>query len=218
MIEKFAVIFDMDGVLVDTNGFILDSFNTFLKPYGLSIDGEEFKGYLGITAKGLVERWKKEYGIVFDENFIKEETTRMHLDSLKGYVVDPHLTGLLRNLKENNVPMAVGTSSPRKRAEKILDILGIRNFFPSVITGDDVSTHKPDPELFLKVAEILGIEPHMCAVIEDAENGIEAAKRGGMKAIGYTTKYHKREELKKADLIIDNFTELSYDKIKRLFE
>jgi len=58
----------------------------------------------------------------------------------------------------------------------------------------------------------------MCAVIEDTENGIEAAKRGGMKAIGYMTKYHKREELKKAGLIIDNFTELSYDKIKRLFE
>ncbi len=214
---KYTVIFDMDGVLVDTNGLIFDSFNVFLKPYGLSINDEEFKGYLGITAKGLVERWRKEYGIVFDENFIKEETTRMHLDSLKGYAIDPRLIGLLRDLRENNVPIAVGTSSPRKRAEKILDILGIRNFFSSIITGDDVSTHKPDPELFLKVAESMGVSPNTCVVIEDAENGIEAAKSSGMKAIGYMTKYHKREELKKADLIIDDFAELSYERIKKLF-
>ena len=214
---KYVVIFDMDGVLVDTNGLILDSFNVFLRPYGLSINSEDFKGYLGITAKGLVERWKKEYGIIFDENFIKEETTRMHLDSLKGYVIDPQLVELLRDLRENNIPMAVGTSSPRKRAEKILDILGIRNFFSYVITGDDVSTHKPDPELFLKAAESLGVDPHICVIIEDAENGIEAAKRGGMKAIGYVTKYHKREELKKADLLIDNFAELSYERVKVLF-
>ncbi len=214
---KFAVIFDMDGVLVDSNKLVLDSFNKLLEPHGISIDENKFKEYLGITAKGLVEKWKREHNVVFDENFIKDQTTNLHVASLKDNRIDVHLFRFLTELKENKIPVGLGTSSPRKRAEQILDILGVRKFFSSIVTGDEVQEHKPNPEIFLKVAKELKTPPESCVVIEDAANGIEAAKRGGMKAIGYLTNYHTKEELKKADFILDNFSELNLEKVKKLF-
>ena len=86
-----------------------------------------------------------------------------------------------------------------------------------VIAVDDVAEHKPNPHLFLMAAKRLNISTKYCVVIEDAASGIEAAKRGHMKSIGYLTKYNTKAELRKADLIIKNFSELSYQRIKKLF-
>ena len=216
--QQFAVIFDMDGVLVDSNKYILDSFNTILQPHNFSIGHEQFKQYMGITAKGLVEKWKQRYNLAFDENFIKEETTKLQIDYIKNHTVDADLLRFLNELKINKVPIGIGTGSPRIRAEKILDALKIKEFFSIIVTGDEINEHKPHPEMFLKVSEKLQIEPRKCVVIEDAANGIEAAKRGNMKAIGYLTKYHTKQELGKADMIFNDFSELNLVKIRNLIQ
>ena len=215
--KNFAVIFDMDGVLIDSSQIVFESFNKILEPHNFRINEEEYKQYLGITAQGLCNKWKKEYGLDFTAEFIADETTRLQMNVLKSKPMDPSALNFLKELKRGFIPIGLGTSSPRIRAEKILESLGIKNFFGAIVTGDEVIEHKPNPEIFLKVSEKLGIAPEKCIVIEDAINGVEAAKRGKMKAIAYLTGNHKEEEFKHSDFILRSFSELSLEKISKLF-
>ena len=113
--------------------------------------------------------------------------------------------------------MAIGTSSQSDRAKSLIRLLGIEEYFSVFITANDVNKHKPDPQVFLEAAKKLGIIPENCVVIEDAPVGIEAAKRGNMKAIAILRDYNTKEELKKADLTINSFSELDYDKLSGFF-
>lgn len=116
-----------------------------------------------------------------------------------------------------NKNMAVGTASQGYWVKKLLKILKVANYFSAVISADDTVKHKPDPEIFLLAAKKLKILPQKCVVLEDSESGIKAAKRGGMKSIGVKTAYNTEESLKNANLIINDFSELSYHKISQLF-
>ena len=216
--DKFGVIFDMDGVLVNSTKYIWESFNHALKPYGVHFSNKDIKKYLGLSLRDDLELWKKEYGIELEFDKFSEDTLKIQLNLLKNAKVDLNLLKLLQELKSKDIPMGVGTSSLRWRAERILKILNIYNYFLTMVTAEDVTNHKPNPDLFLEVAKRMKIAPENCVVIEDASSGIEAAKRGKMKAIGLITEYNNKKELKDSDLIIKDFSELSYKKIKNLFE
>lgn len=217
--KKIAVIFDMDGVLVDSPKYVWKSFNRLLEPQGIHFNDEEIaREYLGRSIRDQINLWKEKYKINLDMDEFSGRAWKIQLDLMKGIKVDAYLLNLLNDLKLNGVPMGVGTSSRRFRAEKILDLLKIRSFFSVIVAADDVTKHKPDPELFLTVARKLDVKPENCAVIEDANSGIEAAKKGHMKVIGYLTKYQTIEHLKKSDLIISSFKELDTRKIISLFE
>jgi len=215
----FAVIFDMDGVLVDSNKYILDSFNQILKPHKIFINRDNFKTYMGITSRGMQDRWKRDYGLDFDKEFLAKETTRLQIQFLKKNAkTSKALLNFLKELKNHNIPIGVGTSSPRYRAEKILGFLKVKRFFSVIVDGDEIKKHKPDPEIFLKVAKALRIKSEKCVVIEDSALGIEAAKRAHMKTIGYLTRFHTRTELKDADITVNSFTKLSFKKVEKLIK
>lgn len=130
---------------------------------------------------------------------------------------DSGLVTLLDDLKSHDVKMGVGTSSQKFRAEKILELLKLRDYFPVLVTANDVQRHKPHPDLFLEVASRMGIIPERCVVFEDAYSGIEAAKRGNIKAIGYLARHNDINELRNADLVIKRFLEVSYERISKMF-
>lgn len=214
---EFGVIFDMDGVLIDSTKYIWESFNKMLKPYGIHFSDNDIKKYLGLSLRDQVALWKKEYGIDIDYMKFSKEAGEMELNSMQNKRPNKRLLNLLNELKKKKVRIGIGTSSLRWRADRIIDLLKIKEYFPIIVSSEEVINHKPNPDLFLKVAEKINIPPENCVVIEDAASGIEAAKRGNMKAIGFLTKYHKKSEFKKADLIINDFSEVSYKKIKSLF-
>ena len=132
--------------------------------------------------------------------------------------INPTLLKLLTDLSKNNVLMGVGTSSYTDRTHKILELLGIKNYFSAISTAEEIHEHKPNPHIFLDVAKKLGAHPKNCIVIEDASVGIEAAKRGNMKVVGYVHSYTTREQLKEANLIIEDFSELSYNVIREILQ
>ena len=146
-------------------------------------------------------RQKEEY---FIENIINNK-----INPIKG------VKKLMNDLKQAGFKIGLGTSAPIYKAFPVLENLGINDFFDATITDEEVSNGKPDPEVFLKAAKKLDIKPEDCVVIEDAPNGIDAAKNGGMKCIGITTT-HKKEALKKADIIINSFDELTVEKIQSM--
>ena len=214
---EFAVIWDMDGVLVDSTKNIWDSFNKLLKPHGIHFSGEDIKKYLGHSLRDQIASWKERWGIDLEVEKFSKQAGEAELQVMEKKA-DKNLLKLLNELRKNKVPMGVGTSSLRWRAEKILNLLGIKDYFSILVTAEDVTNHKPNPDIFLKVAKKLMVKPENCVVIEDASSGIEAAKRGNMKAIGHLTKYHKKSELEKADLVIENFSDISYSKIHKIFK
>lgn len=217
--DNFAVVFDMDGVLIDSTGYIWASFNKLLGPLGVHFDEAAIRKYMGLSLQDVVALWKKDLGIDVGDlsDFAKKCYAMQEELGLMAEVADENLFRLLEGLKTKDVPMGVGTASFRVRTETILSGLGIRTFFNAVVTAQDVSEHKPNPQVFLEVASQLGVPPEKCIVIEDAGLGIEAAKRANMKAVGFLTKWNSKEELARADRIISSFQKLSFKELQSLF-
>lgn len=214
---EYTVIFDMDGVLVDTPRIIEAALKDVLRHYKIRLTDEEIKSFLGTSLRDKLKAWKGEYGIDFNIIDFSNELWSKELELMANANADKEVLRLLRDLRAMGVRMGVGTSSTKQRAKEMLEKFKLGGYFSAVVTSEDVSEHKPSPHIFLEVAGKLGASPGHCVVIEDAPNGIEAAKNAGMKVIGYKTEYHTKEDLKNADLIISSFAELSFERIKELF-
>ena len=213
-----AIIFDMDGVLIDSIKPIWESFNRILKEEGVYFSEDYIKRNLARSLRDNLQAWKTEFGIKdYDLMEFSKKAGEIQFELMKEEKVNHRLFNLLQESKKNNIECAVATSSLRWRAEKILDLLDIKNFFSMVVTADDVKNHKPAPDVFLEAASQLKVNPEECVVIEDAGNGIDAAKHAKMKTIGLITKYHQADELDHADMVIKDFSELNIEKIKKLF-
>lgn len=218
--EFDAIIFDMDGVLVDTTGWNTIAVNKMVKRYGFQLSTEDRRKTLGMTLADQIKIWKKHFGIketIDPEKFKRQfERTSFRLmkDELKP---DKHLLRLLLDLRRHNIKIAVATSAGSKRARKVLRLAGIYKFFKVIVTEEDVTRHKPDPDPFLKAAEKLGVAPGRCIVFEDSPNGTLAAKRGGMKSVALLTKYTKRESFSDtANAIISDFSQINIARLNRI--
>ena len=211
------MIFDMDGVLIDSSKFIMDSYNKMLSWHNIYLDKEAIRPYLVQTLKETLSEWKRKYGLDFQfEKFAREYGVIEQKLIRKQATLDKGLVGLLEGLRQKNVPMGVGTASIRRRAIKILNHLGISDYFQSIITADDVIEQKPNPHVYIAAGEGLNIPGGRLIVIDDAGKGITAGHRAGAKCVGKLHEYNDREELKEADLIITNFSELNYEILKNL--
>lgn len=219
MFEKYLVIFDMDGVLADTGPIHFQSWIKMAnEDAGVNFTKEFFEESFGqqsipITRKlvgnnveqALVEKWAN-----LKENYYRE-MVKDKLEPLPGVIE------LIRDLKKDNIKLAVGSSGPLENVELLLTSLKIKHYFDVVITAEDVKNGKPAPDVFLIAANRLNLKSEDCIVIEDAPVGIEAAKRAGMKTIGLTTT-HKKEELLQADIIIEDLTNIHKDDILKLLK
>jgi len=205
-----AVIFDMNGVIINDERIHQESWRRFCKKYGFKIKEKEFKQKVfGRTEKETLEYLFK--SDIDEKNLSKYSNERVDIaiklisDKLRLIV---GLKDFFEYLDNRNVPMALATSSRRKYMNFILDSLKITKYFNVIVTAQDIDKGKPDPEIFLKAAKLLGVNPTDCLVIEDSISGIKAGKAASMKVVAITTT-HKSEELILADKVISDFTKLS---------
>jgi HAD superfamily hydrolase (TIGR01509 family) len=183
-----AVIFDLDGVLLDSEPIYLAATNAVLAREGKNLSPEENARYIGWRYSDILREVIPRLGLVHPPEHYVRETRREVLRALSGPLDPPPGTvALLDRLDAAGVPRAVGSSSGHAWVETILDGLGLRERFPVVVGGDDVARGKPAPDIFLRCAELLGVRADRCVVIEDSPNGILAARRAGMAAIGLRT-------------------------------
>ena len=217
-----AIIFDMDGVLVDTAPYIHKAFDIILKKHGIKLSELEKRKTLGLSLRDQIKIWRADHNIKEEinlEDFSSEsariEKELMKKDNLK---IKKSLSKILTQAKAEGIKLAVGTSSTHKRAIDMLNLFDLTPFFDVIITSEHVTNHKPHPDIFLKAAEKLGVNPKNCVVFEDAVNGVLAAKAGGMKAIAVLHDFNSVGEFEgKADLIINDFSEVSLKDIEKLF-
>ncbi len=217
----FALIFDVDGVILNSTSYNKTSIDKLLGTYGFTIadlPDSSNEDWRGRSLKDILTAAKSKYGVDLDvETFSRQsgEISFAMMEADGQLQPDPFLIKLLKELKNNNIPMGIGSSSRRWRIDHILKIFNLADYFSVVITAEDVATQKPDPNIFLTVAERLSVPTNKCIVVEDAPSGIEAAKRAGMKVAGFNG--FIKEDLAGVDLLINNWSDLSYLKLLSLF-
>jgi len=206
-----AIIFDMDGVLVDSEPFHVEIEKQQFLLNRLPISDEEHRRYMGVASDVMWKEIAKRHSL----NVSVEEITEQNriesirfFSGLKEIPVMPELPELLERLKQKNYPMAVASSSFPEIIELILKRTGLRKYFQVVVSSQEAGKSKPEPDVFLLAAEKLGIDPHDCLVIEDSGNGIKAAKAAGMRCVAYQSPAVNPPSQKQADAVIKSYSEL----------
>lgn len=219
MNKEIAVIFDMDGVICHTNPYHSLAFREFFSTRNLAPTDEEFAQHMfGKSNSYILSHFLKRP--IAGEELLQLEEEK---EGLFRKIYEPHveplagLVNFVNDLKSNGVRLGVATSAPYANLELILSKVPIRETLGSIMASEDVKKHKPDPEVYLTSAKNLGVSPDQCVVFEDSFSGISAALNAGMKVIGVLTS-HTKEELPICNLYIDDYSELSFDKIAALFD
>ncbi|MGY4884355.1 MAG: HAD family hydrolase [Nanobdellota archaeon] len=215
--KDFAAIFDMDGVLVDTYDIMWGTHRKELQKYGIFLTDKDILKYVGTCAKDNVKAWNEEYKVNINPEEYCPRVWGIQAELFKTLTVKPSLMNFLEELHNNSVPKGVGTSAHKSRVEDILKNTSLINYLPLFVASEDVTHHKPHPEVYLKVANMLNMNPENCVVFEDARSGIQAAKAGNMKAVGVLNGHNTLEELSQADMIISDFSEIDYNRLYSLF-
>lgn len=216
---KIAILFDMDGVLVDNMTYHMDAWRNFCKTYHIALTDEEINHYInGRIAREVLEYLFKKSLTTAEVASYSQEKEKIYQEHYKPYIKPT--TGVidfLQSMQSNGVIMAVATSAPPANVDFTLDGVGIKHFFSAVVDASFVERGKPDPQIYLTAAEKLKADPGSCIVLEDSLSGVQAGLNAGMKVVAISTT-HTREELQQTQphLIIRNFTELNYLKIQSL--
>jgi HAD superfamily hydrolase (TIGR01509 family) len=209
----------MDGVLLDTSSLIWNSFLHSAQKHGFDLSKEKYENVLGISFSDCIPRWEKEHGVTIDSDSFRKTAVAHQFENIRGEnILIPGVQSFLDGLKMRKIPMAIATTSHPLRAQKYLEAANLSSYVEVIITSRDVQRHKPFPDVFLCAAEKLSIEPSRCVVVEDAPVGILAGHRAGMKVIGMTTPPATHQLLREADLIVSNFSQLSYETLVKLAE
>ena len=204
-----AALFDLDGTLIDNNAYHLQSWILYLKNLNREITEEEYKAHVnGRTNKDVIEYIYQRKMEDAEAMVYAQQKEAIYRDLYQADITPVNgLLELLQALKDKNIPMAIATSGIQVNIDFMFSHIPIRQYFQTVVNSSHITKGKPDPEIYLKTAQILGVAPKDCLVFEDAIVGILAAKAAGMKVIGVLTT-HNATELSGADLVIKDFTEL----------
>jgi len=205
----FGLIFDMDGVLVDTGEFHKKSWFALAERVGWKISEGQFWQTFGMQNPQIIPM-VTDRSYTWDQIQSLGEWKERRFRALSAGGVDllPGVQRLIEQCKRAGFRVAVGSSGPRANVEMIVRATDIANQFDALVTGDDVSRGKPAPDTFLKAAEKLGVSPARCVVIEDAVQGVQAGKAAGAKVIAVTNT-RKREDLWQADRVLDSLEEIT---------
>ena len=194
--KDIALIFDLNGTMIDDMQYHAEAWYSILNDdlkAGLSWD-EVKKEMYGKNDELLIRIFGKDH---FTAEEMKELSIEKERRYQRAYLPQLRLLKglrlLLEKAQEMNIPMAIGSAAITFNIDFVLDNLDIRHFFQAIVSADDVTTSKPDPETFLQCAKLLGISPEKCIVFEDAPKGVEAAQNAGMKTVVLTTMHGEKE-------------------------
>jgi HAD superfamily hydrolase (TIGR01509 family) len=216
-----AAIFDMDGVLIDSNPFHIQKWTELLRAHGIAYNAEhlpkQILGYRNDAAFRLF--FGPHLGQEEMEQLSEELEARFRLVFRQHARPLPGLKPLMDECRAAAIPMAVASSAMSKNVDFVVDVLELRPYFTTIVSGDEVGHPKPDPEIYVKTAERLKLAAAKCVAFEDSFVGIESAKRANMKCVGIASTF-PAEELRRqtpADLVVNGFEELSLARLRALF-
>lgn len=209
--EFTAVIFDMDGVLINSETFYSEMEQVHFKMLGLNIPHEEHVTYQGTATDEMWRTVKEKHGVPHSLEELVEMTGSLTIPTfqeMEEIPLMPKIKDLLEVLKGKNIPLALASSSYPEVIDIVLDKSGLRKYFPVTVNSKMVGKSKPAPDIFLLAAKLLGVDPGECIVIEDSTNGIRAARDAGMYCIAYNGPGAEFQDQSQAQQIITDYGEI----------
>jgi len=212
-----GVLWDMDGVLVDTGEFHFQAWSQILPEYGLSMSREFFRSTFGMNNAGLLSVLLERTPDLEFVTKVSDHKEHVFRQAVRGHAQPlPGVRDWLEHLMLAGARQAIASSAPPANIDILVDALDLRSYFDAIVSGYNMPG-KPDPSVFLKAAHRVDVVPEQCIVVEDAIAGVEAAKRAGMRCIAVTTT-NPAQALSKADVVVDRLDELPESTFKRLLD
>ena len=208
---KKAVIFDMDGVIFDTERVYLEIWKSVFEKYGYKMTKELYITVMGTGRKNVIKTFLENFGddLPIEKMYEEKDNQLFYIIENQGIPLKKGVKELFSMLKEKNYKIALATSAKRDRVEKQIKDKWLKESFDAIVCGDDVEKGKTSPDIFLKAAKEIDVEPENCFVVEDSPAGIKAAFSGGMKGIHV-------EDLKVADEDILKYCQKSFKDLQEV--
>lgn len=214
-----TVIFDMDGVIVDTEPVHHYAYVQHFKQLNIEVSPEMYASFTGNSTKNIYERLKETYNLSQDVQTLVETKRNLFNDAFDSkedlYLLDG-VEDLIKDLYTNGMQLVLASSSANVTIERIFDRFNLHHYFTHKVSGEDFPKSKPHPAIFLKAAELAQTPVENCIVIEDSTNGIQAAKSANIYCVGYDSFHSKLQDYSKADRVITHFNELDFNTIKNI--
>ena len=213
-----AVIFDMDGVLIDSEPLHFDAIQKVLREYDITIQAHELNRFVGDSNERVWNIFKEEYTLSQPVRHYISQQLQCTLECLNqgNYQPIDGVIALLQQLQHAKFKIGVASSSPPVIISTILRVIGIEKYIHKWVSGNEVAATKPAPYIYLRAAELLGCAPDNCIAIEDSYYGVTAAKAAGLACIGYQSPHATEQDLSAADVIVNTIGSISIDMIAGL--
>ncbi len=214
-----TVIFDMDGVIVDTEPVHHYAYNRHFKQLNIDVSPEMYASFTGNSTKNIFERLKLQFNLEADVETLVTTKRNLFNDAFDSkddlYLLDG-VEVLIKDLYTNGMQLVLASSSAMVTIDRIFNRFGLHEYFTHIVSGEDFPKSKPHPAIFQHAAFLSQTPIENCIVIEDSTNGIVAAKAAGIYCIGYDSFHSKMQDYSLADMVIRDFKELCYEKIKNI--
>lgn len=214
-----TVIFDMDGVIVDTEPVHHYAYNEHFKQLNIEITPEIYASFTGNSTKNIFERLKAYFNLEQDVQTLVETKRNLFneaFDKKEDLYLLEGVEDLIKELHQNGMQLVLASSSAKVTINRIFNRFGLHQYFTYIVSGEDFPKSKPHPAIFEHAVFLSETPRENCIVIEDSTNGILAAKAAGIYCIGYDSINSKMQDYSKADEVISHFNELSYEKIRNI--
>lgn len=214
-----TVIFDMDGVIVDTEPVHHYAYNEHFKQLNIEITPEIYASFTGNSTKNIFEKLKAHFDLEEDVQTLVETKRNLFNDAFDKkedlYLLDG-VEELIKELHQNGMQLVLASSSAKVTINRIFNRFDLHQYFTHIVSGEDFPKSKPHPAIFEHAAFLSETPRENCIVIEDSTNGILAAKAAGIYCIGYDSVNSKMQDYSKADEVISHFSELSFERIRMI--
>lgn len=214
-----TVIFDMDGVIVDTEPVHHYAYNEHFKQLNIEIKPEIYASFTGNSTKNIFERLKAQFNLTDDVQTLVETKRNLFndaFDSKEDLYLLEGVEDLIKDLYSNGMQLVLASSSAKVTINRIFNRFDLHKYFTHIVSGEDFPKSKPHPAIFQHAAFLAQTPVENCIVIEDSTNGILAAKAAGIYCIGYDSFHSKMQDYSKADKVISSFNELNFESIKNI--
>jgi HAD superfamily hydrolase (TIGR01509 family) len=214
-----TVIFDMDGVLVDTEPLHRDAFFQHFAELGITLTDEKYATFLGSSTRNMYQQFKQEFDLTEDVETLmsrKREFFGKAFDESTDLELLPGARELVLDLHRAGMPLQLASSASKETIHRVFKRFELYPYFDNLVSGEDFPQSKPNPALFLHAAKLAGKPPHECLIIEDSANGVTAAKAAGMYCIGFSSPHSSGQDLHHADQVVPDLRELNAELIMGL--
>ncbi|MDB1750732.1 HAD-IA family hydrolase [Enterococcus avium] len=215
-----AIIFDMDGVLVDSEYTYFQSKSQILSEAGHEVEDSYHFQFMGTTSDYMWEKMKQEFSLPLSVAEYIQQMTALRQAMIKrdGIRVIPHVQEFVKGLSQAGLKLAVASSSSLAEIKVNLAEIGLSEYFSEVVSTEEVEHSKPAPDVYLTAAERIGIMPENCLGIEDTKNGTGAVRNAGMVCVGFANPAFPKQDLAFADRVVSSFSELDADSLTKIYQ